>query len=277
MCPNKAEAAAMFGKKFYAFFFLVLSCSAAPSFLGAGIDYPNCKDNPYLNDQMQYKIAPYLLPIGHPVKPVLDRIFSRSRVLENERTLVDAGFEIISGPRVRSFVIVARHPEVPGYVFKLHLDSESRCRKEVPHWLWLVRRCIGAKGIRKIIKRENITNFVVPDKWLYVLPVYPFSSALNPEPLILIETDMELESKEVTIEKWKTVVTRKHLDELYLILKHGHGGHGLLKLPSNVPYTKHGKFAFTDTEDLKADLKLEYIKRYLSKDMQRYWDKLIKK
>lgn len=257
-------------KKICLFFFLLLSLKCF-----AELNYPHFKDNPSLDVRMQSKIAPYLLPLDHPMKAKLDLIFSQSRVLENERTFVNAGFEVIAGPRVYSFVIVARHPEIPGYVFKLYLDSETRMRNDVPHWKWLVRRCEGAQSIRKVIKRKNILHFSVPDKWLYVLPAYPFSSVQNPEVIILMETDMELETKEVSRQMWKTGVTRKHLDELYSIFKHGYGGPGIVKLPANVPYTKNGTFAFTDTEDPPANLKLKYIKKYLSKEMQRYWDTLL--
>src|SRR5690348_7846133 len=228
---------------------------------------------PGMDERMQSKIAPYLLPAHHPVKKKLDILFSRSRALENERAFIDAGFEIISGPRVYSFVIVARHPEVLGYVFKLYLDSETRMRKGIPHWKWLLQRCQGAESIRKLIKRKNIHHFSVPDKWLYILPTYPFSSATHPELIVLIETDMELESKEMSKHMWKTGITRTHLDELHTIFKRGYGGPSVVKLPANVPYTKSGKFAFTDTEDPPADLKLGYIKKYLSKEMQRYWDR----
>lgn len=257
------------------FFALSLSYFAPLSATDATLNYPNFQDNPLLDRGMQASIAPFLLPIDHPIKPALDSIFSTSRAIENERTLVDAGFTVIAGPMLYSFVIVARHPAVPGFVFKLYLDSESRLRKEIPHWKWLVRRCAGAWGIKKVIKRENIRYFSVPDKWLYVLPVYPYSNVLNPQPIVLVETDMEPEAPEVTKHMWKTAIRHKHLDELYSILKEGHGGRGTLCLPSNVPYTKSGKFAFTDTEDPRAELKLTHVTKYLSKDMQRYWDSLI--
>lgn len=210
------------------------------------------------------------------MKPTLDAIFSKSRAIENERTLVDAGFEIIADTMPRSFIVVVRHPEVPGYVFKIYLDSENRCRKEVPHWLALTRRCVGAQGIRKIIERKKIQHFAVPDKWLYLLPVYPYSNSLHPEPVILIETDMQLESKEVTKKMWKTAITEKHLDELYAILKHGYGGRSTISISTNVPFTKLGKFAFTDTEGDQSYLHLKHVKKYLSDDMKRYWDSLIK-
>ena len=225
---------------------------------------------------MRSVIADYLIPFDHPVKATLDSIFSQSRVLENERTLVEAGFEVLVPPLANSYIIVARHPEIPGYVFKLHLDSEDRSRKQLPHWIWLVRRCAEAKKIRKTIKRKNIRYFSVPDKWIFVPPVYPYSSALNPQPMLIVETDMELVSPEETEYKWKKWVKTKHLDELYSIIKHGYGGISVLYLVNNVPFTKNNKFAFIDTEGPQSDhLKLKFIKKYLSKEMQDYWDSLI--
>ena len=255
------------------FLFLAVCLSYLP-FVDALI-YPNFNENPYLTRRMQCAIAPYLFPLDHPMRATLDALFSQSRVIQDEKTLADAGFTIVAGPMKRSHVIVARHPLIPGYVFKLYLDSEDRLRKGVPHWLSLTRRCVGAQGIRQIIAREKIQHFLVPDKWLYLLPVYPFSNAVNPEPIVLIETDMEPESLETSILMWKTGITREHLDELYCILKHGFGGEGTMSLFVNVPSTQCRKFAFTDTESLKMKLKLKNVKRYLSEEMELYWDSLI--
>jgi hypothetical protein len=264
-------------RKKYGFILAALSlgCFANLSAGHAVFNYPNFYDNPYLTDRMQVTIAPYLLPLDHPMKPTLDSIFSQSRVVQDQKTLTDAGFQIIAGPMPRSFVIVARHPQVPGFVFKIYLDSEERCREENPHWKSLAKRCAGAFGIRQIITRNNIRHFSVPDKWLYILPLHPFSNVQNLEPIVLMETDMQLESYEVTKQMWKTGITEEYLDELYFILKQGFGGHGTACLSVNVPFTKQGKFAFTDTESSRAELRLKNIKKYLSKDMEQYWDGLI--
>lgn len=260
-------------KKINGFLLLVLRvCGYTLCLMGSVLE---ANENSLLDARMISQISPFLLPLDHPMKPKLDAIFSQSRVVQNEKTLVDAGFVHIAGPMPYSFVIVVRHPEIPGYVFKLYLDSEKRMRKNVPHWKWLTMRCAGAQEIRKIIKHKKIRHFIIPDKWLYILPVYPYSNVMNPELIILMETDVEPESHAVTERMWRTAITREHLDELYTILKHGYGGHGVLALAGNVPYTKKGKFAFTDTEDPQADLKLEYVKNFLSKEMQRYWDTLI--
>lgn len=256
-----------------ALFVVILGYISTPAALHS-VEYPNFRDNPHLTAPMRERMAPFLLPLDHPMKPRLDAIFSQSRVIENASTLVDAGFSIIAGPMPVSFIVVARHPEIPGYVFKIYLDSETRRRKEVFHWQSLTMRCSGAMGIRKIIEREKITHFVVPDKWLYVLPPQPFYDPKNHHPVLVMETDMELAGQSVTREKWRTAVTRKTLDELYLILKEGNGGNGATFLVANVPYTKHGKFAFTDTES-PHKMDLRNVKAFLSKEMGLYWDKLI--
>jgi hypothetical protein len=259
--------------------FLLLSLGgfATPSSEHSLSNYPNLHGNPLLNHQMRTHIAPYLLPLDHPMKPVLDAIFSQSRVVESEQSLVNAGFEWIAGPMPFSYIIVVRHPMVPGYVFKLYLDSEIRSRKEIPHLTWLARRCAGARGIKKIIERHNLRRFSVPDKWLYILPPHSFFTTLQSEAVVLIETDMQPESHEVSKRMWQTAITRKHLDELYLILKEGYGGNGTISLFCNVPFTKRGVFAFTDTEDPRQCIepKLKHVKKYISKEMQAYWDKLI--
>ena len=267
----------MRSKKIYRLVFLLgcLNFFVAGSVINATINNPQNLENPFLDPVIKAHVTPYLLPSEHPMKATLDSIFSQSRVLENERTLIDAGFVVIAGPMPYSFVTVVRHPAIPGYVFKLYLDSESRCRKQIPNWSWLVRRCMGARGIKKIIKRKHIRRFLVPDKWLYIVPPYPYPSILNPQPIILMETDMEPESQAVTRDMWRKGITTKHLDELYSILKHGYGGHGVINLVSNVPFTKKRKFAFTDTEDPKATLNLKHICTYLSFEMANYWMDLI--
>jgi hypothetical protein len=259
----------------YVFLALHLGCFAASSSEHHVSNYPNFNDNPLLNHQTRSHIAPFLLPLDHPAKPILDAIFSQSRVLENAQALVNAGFEWIAGPMPFSYIIVVRHPMIPGYVFKLYLDSETRSRKQVPHAVWLARRCAGARGIKKIIERHNIRHFSVPDKWLYVLPPYPFFHVLQSQPVILMETDMQPENHEISKRMWRTAITRKHLDELYLILKEGYGGNGTISLFCNVPFTKRGTFAFTDTEDPRCEPKLKHVKKYISKEMQNYWDDLI--
>lgn len=261
----------MFLKFFFSALVCVLGCLSPSSYSYTGAYYPNYQEHLHLDDMARALIAPHLIPFDHPMKPILDGIFSHSRATESETTLLKAGFEIVA-KRPYSFAIIARHPAVPGYLFKLYLDSEGGTRKEQPNWKWLYQRCVGAKKIKEIIEKNNLRHFSVPDKWLYVLPQYPVSRELRPQPVVLIETYMELENEEVSRLAWKTLAKPKHLDELYIILKEGWG---TVHLDPNVPYLKNGGFVFIDTEYPKRNHKLSMVKDYFSRDMKRYWDKLI--
>lgn len=217
--------------------------------------YPNFQD------------SPHLLPFDHPAKRTLDFLFSQSRATANEDSLLHAGFSIIAA-MPKSRIIVAKHPAVPGYVFKLYYDSETYCKKGLANWEWLTNRCVGAANVRKVIESKNLRHFVVPDKWIYILPPCP----ANINPIIVIETDMEIATTAETIFAWEHFVNEKHLDELYEIVKDGYGSIGLVR---NIHYTRSGKFAFIDTEYPVRILNLEKAKNNLSVEMQAYWDTLI--
>lgn len=215
----------------------------------------------------QKMMEPYLLPSDHPIKNKLDALFSSNRVISNEQTLRAAGFEIVASTKW-SYITVARHPDMPGFVFKLYLDTEKRTKQGIPHCEWLINRCIGAEKIRKIIQAKNLHYFTVPEKWLYVLPS---TQQQDLEPMILVATDMELENKSMSSLAWKTRITKDHLDELYSILKEGTGS---VYATSNIPYTKNGTFAFIDTEHPDKKVKLAKLIKYFSEENQQYWQKL---
>lgn len=221
-----------------------------------------------LSKKFKKRIKPYLLSTKHPYKALLDLIFSKSRAIQNEQTFAEAGFQTIFLPHA-SFIRVARHLAMPGVLFKVYLDSEHRLKNERPGFEWLIDRCEGAQNIRKLIAKEKIEHFVVPDKWLYLVPM-DFDQAK--QPLILMVTDMDLASYDEIVEAWKTKITQKHLDELYLILSHGYASAYLV---ANIPYTKNGKFACIDTEYVKRKINYKKVRPFLSEEMAIYWDKIV--
>ncbi len=235
--------------------------------------YPNFDENPYIDQKMQAQIKPHLLPLQHVAKVTLDSIFKQSRATANEKSFSRSGFITLS-IRPFSYAIIASHPDLPGYIIKAYLDSELRQKHSKPGWLWLVSRCEGAANVRQLIKAKKIRHFVVPDKWLYPLPIHPAPDhPKRRQPILLIATDMNLVSQEESEEAWKKKITHKHLDELYLILSHGFASS---HLSWNIPYTKNGKFACVDTEHPKRTPHYKEVKNYLSDEMNSYWDKLVK-
>lgn len=233
--------------------------------------YPHLEKNPTINNKIAKSITPFLIPIDHLLKQSLDDIFEKSRAIKNANAFKEAGFETLFIQNLHSFIRVARHEELPGYLLKVYLDSEPNERAR-EGWKYLAKRCEGAANVRELIKSKEMVYFTVPDKWLYVLPVTP-SLTSKDQPVLLVVTDMNLVSESETEEAWKTKVTPQHLDELYCVISHGFASSGLVR---NVPYTKDKTFAFIDTEKPNKTPKYDKVKQYLSKEMKGYWDKLVK-
>lgn len=244
---------------------------------GAGSLYGSYNDfqsNPYTTSKQKTLIEPYLLPKKAPVRDGLDAIFLKERVTVNPETFLMAGFEIVS-IRPRSFIYVARHPQLPGYLVKVTLDIEKRQKSNLPAWQWLVKRCEGSKKIKNAIKKYKIKNFVVADEWIYPLPLSPAppnSSEYERKNEILVVTDMELASEEDSYRAWRNMTTT-HLDELYCIISTV-GGRSYRE--DNIPLTKEGKFAFIDTEYAGERPDYNSVAKYLSPEMQKYWKRLVK-
>jgi hypothetical protein len=241
--------------------FFVFCCSTVFGY------YPNLDNSPHLTDKQKELIAPHLLPLDHPIKPIVDKIFSLIRVTESKENIEKAGFKIMVA-MPRSYTVVAKHPWAPGYVFKIHLDSEKKGRMGKDSWEWLIDRCVHAKTIKKIIEKKKLVHFSVPDKWLYPPPVFPASSLGTPQPIILIATEKDVEPDHISTIRWRTIPNRDYLKELYQILKSGSGSP---HLGSNVPYAKDGTFCFIDTERKNSFRSNKRAKKYFADEFHDYW------
>ena len=227
--------------------------------------------NPFFSSKERKRISLHLLPSTHPIKPILDAIFLTERATLNEQTFAAAGFTI-KFHQPRSFIKVASHPLLPGYLLKVYLDDERRLKQKIPGWQWFVNRVVLAKKIAQCIKKNNIEHFIVPKKWIYPLPVSPFvpiGYARKNE--VLVVEEMKLCSQQESIHAWKTLITKEHLDEFYAIFKHCGGSS---YRPDNVVYTQDGKFAFIDTEYVKHPPYYWDLCKYLSPEMAAYWQSL---
>ncbi len=238
-------------------------------------------DEPYskkahLNLQDELKaIQPLTIPSNHPIKSILDSIFSSPQVTYNSKKFIESGFHI-RYHQPRSHIIVAEHALMPGYLVKLYLDSEHKRRRKTPGWVWLVRRAKSSRAIASIIKKKKIRHFVVPQKWIYLLPKSPFP---HPHPgctrknEILVVENMNLTPLSESKKAWKSVMTQEHLEELFEIISRC-GGRSYR--PDNIAYTKSGKFAFIDTEYPNVPPKYEKIAAYLSPKMAKVWKRIVK-
>ncbi len=230
--------------------------------------YPNFTNNPCLSGSMQNAMAPWLLPLCHKMKPVLDRLFANPNVVNSERTLRKAGFKILFSQH-RSKIRVIAHPKLPGYLIKLFPNCEKNLVSSA--WKRLTIRCIVAQKIKSIIARHHIHHFIVADKWLYPLP--PNLKKKESIPVVLLVRNMNIYNREDSKHVWKNHINGCILQELYKILGRGYGS---AFLSGNLPYSKRGKFAFIDTEYDKRKIPLQHVKKFVSPKMRHYWDYLVK-
>ncbi len=234
---------------------------------------PNIQNNPLITEHISQAIHPFLLSLDHPKRQVLDSIF-KNRITQNKHTFNRGGFQTIASGS-RSFILVAKHPKLRGYLIKCFLDSEKRKKFDRESWEWLVHRCKGAHKIKKIIQNQNIHYFEVAEKWIYCLPnPNKFAGQKNQRHVAaLLVTDMHLVSQKKNLSAWAHKITPNHLNELFKIIVRAKGSS---YRPDNIALTKDGKFAFIDTEYPSAGPDFMSIRPFLSSKMRLYWDSLIR-
>lgn len=235
--------------------------------------YANFDDNSHFTKKMRRAMRPYLIPKDHPAKLFLDDLFATANVIKNEKIFSAAGFETVS-TKTMSRIRVARHPALPGYVFKLYLCTMQRTRAHEPVWMALTARCQGAQNIRKLIKEKNLQHFIAPHKWLYIVPKKTFSDLSSKEKkqfVLLVATDMQPMGMRSSAEAWRNHVTHNILDELFCILSNGYAS---TFLSGNIPYTHQGKFACLDTEFPLRVNNFFKVEKYIAPELLSYWREL---
>lgn len=231
--------------------------------------------HPYVSESVWEKVGPYLMPENHPLKARLDKMFSKARVLQNNKALWLAGFTITT-PQKYTGVIVTTHKKMPGYIFKIYTDQQStfaRC----PEYVDWVDRASGADYVREHIQALGWdAYFKTPHKWIYALPPLPAgSNALSQKNFILVEEDMLLLSQKKNKEKWKSKsITLLLLDMIFHLV----AVTGLIDgcKPSNIPFCQDGRIAFIDTQwHHHKPAGFHKLFRILPKKFWSYWQSLI--
>lgn len=238
--------------------------------LDAAHIYNDFDVNPYVSNEERNAVLPHLLPYEHPIREKLDLIFHRTRATKDINSLVEAGFTVLK-QKSRSFIVVALHPDVPGYLFKLHLDSELRLKRGKPGWYWFSQRVIGAKAIAKLIAKKKLDLVRCPKKWLYPLPIHPDAptgEGYTRKNIILVADYIPLLARGPNLDAFKTQITKEHLNQIYYVLKKC-GGDSIR--PDNIPFDLNGRCCFIDTEYPGAKTRWDEFNKYLNPEMEAYW------
>ncbi len=216
----------------------------------------------------------YFLPEEHPLALTLYQIFSSSRVLSSLKTMKDAGF--ISPQQRPKGLVIGVHPKLKGYLLKMYLDTF-----QIDAYAQWVKRIEGALLIKKAINNYGLQNMMcVPQKWIYVLPTEPSAlqnEHLNAHQSILVVEDMKIVDKNENAHLYKSAITEEHLEALFKVLIECKLVDSVLI--DNIPFTKRKKIAFIDTEISGRGLhiwwRVQRLEKYLSPEMQLYWQRLI--
>lgn len=238
-------------------------------------EYQKYVRSPSVSEEFWNSLEPYFLPEIHPVKAILDEIFSKSRVLKSKQSMKKAGFDLLKHPQRE--MIIARHPKLSGYLVKVYLD-----KNEIKEYNWWKRRIDGVLQIQGCIDRHQYNSMIkTPKKWIYPLPPDPApkeSDKVFPKYFILVVEDMNILTRKQNLDAYKTQMTPQLLEAIYVILTENALADSIFA--PNIPFCHDGKIAVLDTEHFnkfKDPLKLWKLARYLSPEMHALWDQIIQR
>lgn len=227
--------------------------------------------NSYISNEIWKNVFSYLLPAENPARPILDQIFSKSRVTENVKAMKAAGFDT-KGPGHWSKTVFARHKKLKSYVVKMIGDDQNISEIEK-----FTNRIEGANTAREIIDRYGFHHLMkVPRKWLYALPQEPAPiQGSFRKNFILVEDDMKIYPSKKNFAMWKSdSVTKELLDAVYILITEG-GFNDSVQV-FNIPFSEDGRIAIIDTElHHKWPVHYNTLSKFLDREMREYWQMLI--
>lgn len=214
-----------------------------------------------------------LLPLDHPIKPALDKIFEGHRVTESKASFIGAGF--LFHDRTGRRRVIARHPKLIGYLVKTYLDTHKTHEEDGLIWL---QRLQGARQFQDCIDRHGYNHIMkVPKKWLYPLPCNHPSRSPYPKGYALIVEDMGILPHLTNYKKYATDLTKEQLEAIFVMLTENRAFDCIHVF--NIPFCKDGKIAFIDTEMLNSTTHpINYYKMTdrIPPHLRPYWEKLYK-
>jgi hypothetical protein len=173
--------------------------------------------NPLTAIHRWLEIEPYFLPVQHPIKKPLDKLFQKTRVTQSKETLEKAGFSKIK-KQAPTKITTTTHPLFPHYIFKIYLDTQPSV-DDSAQW---IKRIKSAHAVRECIKKYGFKHLYVPQKWIYPLPLEPSppqDDIYYRKNFILVVEKVALVSYQQNRQAFKTKMTKEILNELYSVLK----------------------------------------------------------
>lgn len=236
--------------------------------------YANTKSATKISEKTKTELKSYLMSSQHPLKKGLNKFFKEKRIIHDTKSLKAAGF-INPVPQPKSGIIVTKHPQFKGYIFKIYCDAQGYYKGMKEYEIYLAR-AQGAEKIRNYIATHHLEHlFKVPKKWIYKLSKNPKAeNGTSAKRFILVEEEMDLISNSENIQKWRSFdIKQPLLTSLFKIVSD-------LKLRDcckidNIPFCLDGRIAFVDTQSHSVETPFyEMLLPYLSESMAAFWKSL---
>lgn len=228
--------------------------------------------NPYVDPAVWDALSPHFLPERHPVKPLLDKIFAKKRVVKSVQTVKEAGFKFVRSPTSKRIQVV-KHPKLKGYLLKFYIDEQPI----EGTWVDFAKRIEGAIRIEQAIRNHGYQHlFKVPKKWIYPLPsgLSHFPGMIRKNFVMVVE-DMKVLKKRKNTFFWRSIaLNEERMAAIYVLLQE----QGLFDsvYPDNIPFCKDGKQAFVDTQHFQRwPVPFDKLILFVRPEMQIYLNQLM--
>jgi len=231
-----------------------------------------------ISESLKRRMDPFLLSTESEEGRALAKICTGPEIFVDRETMKGAGFELLgSSGRQHSFqIMVARHPDLPGYVIKSFplLGDKVHPYKRLSGY---VKRCEQAKRLRDYARDHRFRYMNAVAKGIFQLPSN-FTSERAPDGkfLLVAEEAEHLSKKEA--EQWLSRMPKRALKELLLFYR----DFGLSDSSwYNHPVTRGHEILWIDTEHLgtgNTDELPEAVRRIVGDDLWpsalELWEKL---
>jgi hypothetical protein len=216
-------------------------------------------------------VAPYLLPKDHIYAESIEKIFEKSNGDLTLSNISQLGFTILR--KLGLHVIVAKHPNVRGLVFKFFMYGDFPGH-DYEHW---IKRIKGAELIRKAVKDHDYSKFFkVPHKWIVQTHSKQVINGKTCPCYVLVAENVRTVSWEKNQNIWRNLTNEKELKALHHLMK-TYGLRDCARI-ANVPRCKDGKIAFVDTESVHTwPVNYHPLLEFLSGKNKKNWRAIVTK
>lgn len=189
------------------------------------------------------------MPFDDPASLDLSALFRDPAMFDSRSRWGSAGFQVTHRLN-NGKIMVARHPEVAGLLFKKYTNDLSQ-KDQLRNF---ERRVEGASRLRSFVDKRHLRRIAIPRKWILELP-RAISRKVTSHVLVVEQLDL--------LDEDQTNAAYRRIDagllaELCVVIFHFRGMDSISK---NMPFISDGRIGFIDTEHWDRNTSKSYLHR----------------